>query len=421
MKYLIQKINATFYYGWVIVVLSAMTFFLSAPGQTYSISVFIKVYLEEFEYSSTMISTAYSIATIISGTMLVFMGKAIDKFGVRKVLILVPIMLGLTAFYNSFVSSIYMIFVGFIFLRYFGQGSMTLIPNTLVPQWFEKKRAFAMSIAGIGGLVAMLLVPSFNLWMISQIGWQNAWRVWSLILIVGFIPIVFVFAANKPEDLDMTIENDTDSNEHSIEEALIEVERSSFSLSEAIKVKEFWIVGLISMIPAMFSTGLAFHFFNIMELRSIGSEAAAVILGLMALPAFIMPFISKLVVDKYPVRYILSITLFMIIMSMVFLTFGVNSATLAIIFILFYGLGVAIQSLSTNVLWPNYFGRKHLGSIRGAATVFMVIGSALGPLPFGISYDLTGGYNIAIIGMIIFTSITFFLSFFVAKPVKAEF
>jgi len=421
MKYLIQKINATFYYGWVIVVLSAMTFFLSAPGQTYSISVFIKVYLEEFEYSSTMISTAYSIATIISGTMLVFMGKAIDKFGVRKVLILVPIMLGLTAFYNSFVSSIYMIFVGFIFLRYFGQGSMTLIPNTLVPQWFEKKRAFAMSIAGIGGLVAMLLVPSFNLWMISQIGWQNAWRVWSLILIVGFIPIVFVFAANKPEDLDMTIENDTDSNEHSIEEALIEVERSSFSLSEAIKVKEFWIVGLISMIPAMFSTGLAFHFFNIMELRSIGSEAAAVILGLMALPAFIMPFISKLVVDKYPVRYILSITLFMIIMSMVFLTFGVNSATLAIIFILFYGLGVAIQSLSTNVLWPNYFGRKHLGSIRGAATVFMVIGSALGPLPFGISYDLTGRYNIAIIGMIIFTSITFFLSFFVAKPVKAEF
>mgnify|MGYP001095160572 CR=1 FL=1 len=202
---------------------------------------------------------------------------------------------------------------------------------------------------------------------------------------------------------------------------MIEVERSSFSLSDAIKVKEFWIVGLISMIPAMFSTGLAFHFFNIMELRSIGSEAAAVILGLMALPAFIMPFISKLVVDKYPVRYILSITLFMIIMSMVFLTFGVNSATLAIIFILFYGLGVAIQSLSTNVLWPNYFGRKHLGSIRGAATVFMVIGSALGPLPFGISYDLTGGYNIAIIGMIIFTSITFFLSFFVAKPVKAEF
>jgi MFS family permease len=418
MKYLIQKINATFYYGWVIVILSAMTFFLSAPGQTYSISVFIKVYLEEFEYSSTMISTAYSVATIISGTMLVFMGKAIDKFGIRKVLLVVPIMLGLTAFYNSFVSSIYMIFVGFIFLRYFGQGSMTLIPNTLVPQWFKKKRAFALSIAGLGGLVAMLLVPSFNLWMISQIGWQNAWRIWSLILIIGFIPIVFMFAANKPEDLDMTIENDMDTTEQSIAEALIELDKYSFSLSEAIKVKEFWIVGMINMIPAMFSTGLAFHFFTIMELRSISSEAAAVILGLMALPAFIMPFISKLVVDKYPVKYILSTTLFMTILSMVFLMFGVNNVTLAIIFILFYGLGIAVQTLSTNVLWPNYFGRKHLGSIQGAAIVFMVVGSALGPLPFGIAYDITGGYNIAILGMIIFTSIAFFLSFLVTKPTK---
>jgi MFS family permease len=295
---------------------------------------------------------------------------------------------------------------------------MTLIPNTLVPQWFKKKRAFALSIAGLGGLVAMLLVPSFNLWMISQIGWQNAWRIWSLILIIGFIPIVFVFAANKPEDLDMTIENDMDTTEQSIAEALIELDKDSFSLSEAIKVKEFWIVGMINMIPAMFSTGLAFHFFTIMELRSISSEAAAVILGLMALPAFIMPFISKLVVDKYPVKYILSTTLFMTILSMVFLMFGVNNVTLAIIFILFYGLGIAVQTLSTNVLWPNYFGRKHLGSIQGAAIVFMVVGSALGPLPFGIAYDITGGYNIAILGMIIFTSIAFFLSFLVTKPTK---
>jgi len=184
MKSLILKINKGFYYGWVIVVLSAMTFFLSAPGQTYSISVFIKVYIEEFNYSSTLISSAYSIATVISGVLLVFMGRAIDKYGVKKVLIIVTIMLGITTFYNSFVSNIYMIFFGFILLRYFGQGSMTLIPSTLVPQWFEKKRAFAISIASIGGLLAMLLVPSFNLWMISHIGWENAWRVWGLILIL---------------------------------------------------------------------------------------------------------------------------------------------------------------------------------------------------------------------------------------------
>lgn len=418
MKNVVLKLNKNFYYGWVIVVLSAMTFFLSAPGQTYSISVFIKVYIEEFGYSSTLISSAYSIATIISGTMLVFMGKAIDKYGVRKVLILVAILLGCTTFFNSFVSSIYMIFFGFIALRYFGQGSMTLIPSTLVPQWFENKRAFAISLASIGGIIAMLTVPYLNLLMINSIGWENAWRIWGLVLIVGFVPIIYIFASNKPEDIGLTMENRTASSTEDIESALLEIDRTSFSLKEAIKVKEFWIIGMISMIPAMFSTGITFHFFNIMSLRSIDTEAAAIILGFLAIPSFIMPFVSTLVVDRYPVKYILSTTLSMTIISMLFLIFGISNMGTAIGFILFYGLAVAVQSLSTNVLWPNYFGRKHLGSIRGAATVFMVIGSALGPLPFGIAYDMTGSYTIAIFGMVIFTSTTLLLSFIISKPNK---
>lgn len=418
MKAVVLKINKGFYYGWVIVALSALTFFLSAPGQTYSISVFINVYLDEFNISSTAISSAYSIATIISGFLLVFMGKAVDKYGIRRILLIVVIMLGLTTFYNSFVLNIYMIFFGFIMLRYFGQGSMTLIPGTLVPQWFEKRRAFAISIASIGGLVAMLIVPSLNLWMINEIGWENAWRVWGLILIVGFVPLVLIFTANKPEDIGLTMENDLPSSEENIEKALIEMEKTSFSLEEAIRVKEFWIVGIITMIPAMFSTGLAFHFFTIMELRSINNETAALILGLMALPAFIMPFISKVIFDKFRVRYVLSTTLSMIILSMIFLLFGITNMATALIFIVFYGLAVAIQSLTTNVVWPNYFGRKNLGSIRGAATVFMVIGSALGPLPFGISYDTTGGFGIAIIGMIIFTLVALVLSLFISKPKK---
>lgn len=396
-----------------------MTFFLSAPGQTYSICIFTKVYIEEFGYSSTLISSAYSIATLISGILLVFMGKAIDKFGAKKMLVIVTIMLGVTTFFNSFVSSIYMIFFGFILLRYFGQGSMTLIPNTLVTQWFEKKRAFAISLVSIGGLLAMLLVPSLNLWMISNIGWQNTWRVWSIILIVGFVPLVVLFMSNKPEDAGMTIENNLSASIISIESALLELDKTSFTLKEAAKTKEFWIVGMISMIPSMFSTAITFHFFTIMSLRDIDKSTAAIILGFMAVPAFIMPFVSKLIVDKYPVKYILLTTLSMIVLSMTFLIFGITNMVTAIIFILFYGLAVAIQSLTTNVIWPNFFGRKNLGSVRGAATVFMVLGSALGPLPFGLAYDYTGGYTIAISGMIIFTTIALILSFSISKLKKS--
>lgn len=170
------------------------------------------------------------------------------------------------------------------------------------------------------------------------------------------------------------------------------------------------------MLPSMFTTGLTFHFFNIMSLRTLSEEQAAFIIGLLAFPAFFIPFIAKSVIDKYPVKYVLSLTTFLIILSMIFLMFGVFGTVTAIGFILLYGLAIAIQSVTMSVLWPDYFGRKYLGSIRSVATVFMVIGSALGPLPFGLSYDLTNDYTIAIFGNIVFASVALILSFFISKP-----
>ncbi|MCF7925058.1 MAG: MFS transporter [Candidatus Izimaplasma sp.] len=418
MKTIALKLNKVMYYGWYIVMLSGVTLLMSSPGQTYSISVFINAYQDTFDFSSTMISSAYSIATIISGLSLIFMGKMIDRFGARRMLIIVAIMLAITAFYNSFVTSIYMVFAGFVFLRYFGQGSMTLLPSSLVPQWFEKKRAFAMSLSGIGGFLATLGVPAFNLWLITQIGWQQAWRVWGVILLVGFLPLVYLFAVNRPEDIGLTMDNDSVGSDEDVKRALETMERTSFTLKEAIRTKEFWMIGMIGMVPSMFTTGLTFHFFTLMELKNVSNTSASLVLGLIALPSFLSPFLARPIVDQFKIKYILSVTLTMIILSMLFLILGVSGLISAIIFMLFYGLALAVQILSVNVVWPNYFGRKYLGSIRGTATVFMVIGSALGPLPFGINYDFNGNYTIAIIGMVIFTSIALLLSFFIHKPKK---
>ena len=50
-------------------------------------------------------------------------------------------------------------------------------------------------------------------------------------------------------------------------------------------------------------------------------------------------------------------------------------------------------------LWldnAQYFGRDHLGAIKGASFVFAIAGAALGPLPFAASADWTGSYAIVL-------------------------
>ncbi|MCF7927207.1 MAG: hypothetical protein K9L74_06525 [Candidatus Izimaplasma sp.] len=118
------------------------------------------------------------------------------------------------------------------------------------------------------------------------------------------------------------------------------MDKTSFHLKQAIKTKEFWIIGMISMIPFMFTTGLTFHFFTLMELKSVSNTAASIVIGLVTLPSFFSPLVARPIVDRYKIKYILNITLTMIFISMLFLIFGVSNLYTAVFFILFYGASV---------------------------------------------------------------------------------
>lgn len=414
-----QKINSYFFYGWIIVFVSAVAIFFSSPGQTYSIATYIDHYIEDFHFSRTLISSIYSVATILSGCLLIFMGKAIDKFGKRKMMILVGILLSITCFYNSYISNIVMMAISFFLLRYLGQGSMTLIPNVLIPQWFDKKRAIAISLINLGGMTANLFIPKINVWLIDTYSWQITWRLWSIVMLVCFVPLAYLFIVDQPEDINTLPDNAKKEDDHNMKQTLSKMISSSWTLKEALRTKAFWLVGIISMIVPMVSTGLMFHFFSIMKLKGLGQSETASIIGLIAIPGFIMPFVSGLIIDRFRSKHIMTVTLLLMTGTMYYFM-NVHSTTSAIVFLLAYGLITNIQSVTISVIWPRYFGRQYLGSIRGVATIFMVIGSALGPLPFGLSYDLTGGYTHVFIAMMIITSISMILAMSIQKPKKSD-
>ncbi|PKM49420.1 MAG: MFS transporter [Firmicutes bacterium HGW-Firmicutes-7] len=418
-KKIALKLNRYLYYGWYILILSSISTFFSSPGQTYSISVFIDSYIAEFNYSRTLISSIYSIATVLSGILMIFVGKAVDRFGPRFMLVFTGIMLAFTCFFNSFIFNIPMIFIGFFLLRFFGQGSLTLIPGSLVPQWFDKRKAFAISLLTMGTIIGNMFVPAINHFIIGKYSWVTAWRSWGLLLLIGFVPLMWFFIINKPEDIHLLPDNKPKEDDHSDDEELQQLARTSFNLAEALRTKEFWFLGIISMIIPMISTGMMFHFFSLMATKHIAETATAYIIGLVALPGFLIPLIAGVIIDRYRSKHILFAMLGIIMIDLLFML-TVNSILEASIFILVYGLATNIQNVTTSVIWVKYFGRLHLGSIRGAATVFTVVGSAFGTIPFGLSYDLTGGYSAVFIAMSVAAMLGMIMTLSIRKPIKAD-
>lgn len=412
------KVNKYFYYGWLILLVSAISTFFSSPGQTYSISAYINSYVADFGYSRTTISTLYTFATLLSGSLIIFMGKAVDRYGQRRMLVIAGFMLSMACLFNSFIVNTTMIFVGFFFLRYFGQGSLTLVPGALIPQWFDKNRALSLSLLSYGTMVGNMFAPTLNTFMINRYGWQIAWRGWSALLLFIFVPLVAFFIINKPEDIGLLQDNQKVKNQTEIDDELKKMSLESFHLNEAVKTRAFWFVGIISTLVPLISTGMMFHFFSIMKTKNVDATMAAIVIGLVALPGFFMPLVASAVVDRFPSRHILTLTSLLLGIDLIFMLFVQNFVT-ACIFILVYGLISNIQNLTLNVIWVKYFGRLHLGSIRGAATVFTVVGSAFGTIPFGLSFDLTKGYASAFVAMSILSLLGALLSLFIRKPTKA--
>src|SRR6056297_799800 len=192
------------FYGWIIVAVAGLGAFFSGPGQTYSVSIFINSYVDGFGWSRSLVSGYYSFATLFAGFLLPFIGRAVDKFGHRKMITIIPTLLGFTCIWMSFVVHPLMLFVGFFFLRLLGQGSMSLLPSTLVAQWFSRHRGKALSIMGIGLVVASAFFPPANNWLIQNFGAQTGWRVWTIALFLVMLPVGWFFVRNKPEDIGET-------------------------------------------------------------------------------------------------------------------------------------------------------------------------------------------------------------------------
>ncbi|WP_366924602.1 MFS transporter [Metallumcola ferriviriculae] len=132
---------------------------------------------------------------------------------------------------------------------------------------------------------------------------------------------------------------------------------------------------------------------SIMGENGITPLTTAFVLSLMALVGFPVSFLAGFLVERFQVKKVLIYT-FLLEIAAIFTLLNTYSLTTAVLFGVTWGIAGGFEKITLNIIWPNYFGRQHLGSIRGIAMMITVISSAMGPLPFAVAYDtFFGGYR----------------------------
>jgi sugar phosphate permease len=404
-----------FFYGWIIVGVSALTIFFSGPGQTYSVSTFIDSYIGEFGWSRSTVSGMYSMGTLAAGLLMGFVGNFIDRRGHRATTTAIALIFGLACLGMSFVNSPITLLAGFFSIRLLGQGSMSLSSSTLVPQWFIRKKGRALSLVSLGGAMGSALLPPLNTWIIEQWGWKIGWRIWTALLWFVMAPAAYLLIRDRPEDVGLA--PDDEARSQLVSEANTSPSEESWTVREAMNTTSFWLLLFCVMIPSAINTGLIFHQISIMDQVGVSAQSAAAVMSIMALIRLPVVLVAGQIADRVPARFVqvgamggLLVTLFAL--------FFTDSVQMAMVYGALTGITMAFQIMVSGVIWPDYYGRRHLGSIRGVTMMAGVIGSALGPLPYGFAYDIFGGYTEALTFSMIFPIIGMIAAFLAKQPTK---
>lgn len=394
-----QGVNNRLYYGWVMLAVGMAGNFFSGPGQTYTISLFIDPLVAEFGLSRTAISSAYGTGTMIGALGLFHLGSLIDRHGARLVLAIAALMLGVTCLLFPFAGGLVAFYFLFTSQRFFGQGSIPLACNNLVSQWFLSRRGLALSLLGVGSSLGYAVFPPVVQKLIGLWGWQWAFVSLGLSVIVVLLPLVLLLVVNKPEDMGLTPEgsrplstivNPTQST------PVVVAPETNWTRGEALRTRQFWILSLGKATHGALITGLTFHQISLMAEQGINANVAAMALTVAALARLVAGLLMGPFLDRLSVHLVLSIGFAFMALGMAYLV-TVDSMATAFLYAGIIGTSGGILMTGGAFAFPHYFGRSHLGSIQGPANTIGILGAALGPVPFGIAFDLLGGYHGAIL------------------------
>ena len=397
--------RSRFFPGWTMVGVAAAAQFMSAPGQSYSVAAFKEPMRASLGISETNYSLAYAFATIVSGMLLPFVGRLIDRYGARRTLPAISFLLGFACLGMSFVSGLASLYFGFSFVRALGQGALSLVAAWLVGEWFARRRGFATAVSGLGGSLSVMSIPLLNIYVITQFGWQTGWMVlgfavWGILL----LPSLFL-VRDRPEELGMLPDGDaaqhrkTDSRSNGGGKVGHFGPSSDWTVAEVLRDSTFWKLLAVPATSGMVGTGLIFHAVSLLGSRGVSAGWALALISFQAIVATCVALFAGWLTDRCQARYLLATA--MLLLAVAGSTVLVMPIpVIAVFYAIVLGLHGSILRSTGMVVWMNYYGREHQGAIRGIAMAVMIFASAAGPLPLALSIDWFSTYDLALYGFI---------------------
>ncbi len=378
------------YYGWIVWLVALIGAICSSPGQSFSVSLFMDFFIEDFALDRTTVSGLYGAGTFVASLGLTWVGRRIDSLGNRRVGVVIGALFTVVLALCSLINGPIMLFFAFAGLRGLGQGALTLVSSTAVANWFRQHRGRMMSLLALAFALFQGIYINLLRALLEVMDWRQVFIVLGVGVAALVLPSFALLMRNRPEEYGLkpdnaaSVEGQGDDRQRVVED--------NWTLKEAMRTPILWVFIVARMLPSAWGTGLILHQVSIFALLDHAAQVATETFALISLFAAGSALLAGYLIDRFKPSYVVVLQM-LALLSASALAMIMRETALLIAYALAFGLGMGIGYVFDGAVWPNLFGRQFQGEIRGFVYTSSVIGSAIGPALFGLSYDLGGGYE----------------------------
>lgn len=388
-----------------------ITVFWGNFGQSFFVSWFGNGIQSSLGLSATAYGSAYSMATLASGVVIMLAGGIIDRVPLRH--FTAGIALGLTCatFVLSFADNPALLITGFFLLRLFGQGLLPHTGFTTMARYFDDERGKAVSIAGSGIPFGEILLPAIAVALIDKIGWQNSWRAIALTAPLIYLPLALWLLTRAQPKKNTMFQSAASMPENSL--------FVSGGRRQLLADYRFWLV-LPALLSAPFIlTGIFIHQGFILKGKNWSPALMAGCFIVYGAAHWLSSMTTGILVDYWRAARLLPFYLLPMAAGM-FITAGLGGAWVAVLLMGALGLTIGSSVPVFGALWAEVYGTSRLGSIRALITALMVLSSSASPALFG--YLIDHGISVSRLFELMgaFASVATLLTLFSYRPVSSR-
>jgi MFS family permease len=353
----------------------------NGPIVFFTFGLFLGPVTSEFHWDRATFASSLFMGHTLGALAFPFMGRAIDRYGIRPVTLTSIVLFALSTAAISLTPpnpAVFIALSGLCGLISAGQAPPGYAKA--VSAWFDERRGLALGIAMTGIGIGATLVPQFARVVIGSYGWRGGYVALGILTLVVAFPAVALFV-REPQAGDR---NDSQ-----------EATRLGVTLAEALRSPGFWLLAIPVFLVVTTINGIVGHLVPLLTDRGFDVRQATATLSAVGLSTIAGRLVAGYLLDRFFAPLVAAGLFLLPLGAVVLLISGAATPAPAVAAAaLGFGLGAEVDVIG--FLVSRYFGLRAYGQIYGTLFAIFTIGTGFGPVLMALSFDVTRSYNVTL-------------------------